>query len=142
MGAEIFTDEWARAWCEEINRSEGYARAAADWTDPLALVMQRDPSQGLEEDRAVYVDLRHGECREARSGRESDLETAPYIITADPYTWRQVLDGQLEPIVGLMRGRLKLTRGNLLTLARYVTAARELVAAATRVDTTFPEGPS
>ena len=43
-------------------------------------------------------------------------------------------------IPSIMRGRIRLTRGSLATLLPYVLAARELVSAATRVETCFPEG--
>jgi hypothetical protein len=37
-----------------------------------------------------------------------------------------------------MQGKLKLSRGNLFTLAKYAPAAREMVAAAGDVGGTFP----
>jgi putative sterol carrier protein len=77
-------------------------------------------------------------------GAESDAagatDDASYLIEADPYSWKRVLEGELDPIAGLMRGKLKLRRGSVVALARYVGAARELVRAAGRVETSFPEG--
>lgn len=140
MAPEIFTGEWARDWCEEINRSEAYAEAAESWEGALVLAVHADPSYGLEEGRAVWVDLWHGECREARAAGEGDREEAPYVIAADPYSWKRVLEGEMDPISGLMRGKLKLERGSVVELARYVRAAKELVAAAGRVESRYPEG--
>lgn len=138
MATEVFTDEWAKAWQRELNRSEAYAQAAATWEWPLVLVMEADPDEGILEDRAVYVDLFQGRCRGARVASAADLAEAPYIITADPFTWHEVMDGKLEAIAGIMRGRLVLTRGNMVVLARYVPAATELVRAAARIDSVFP----
>lgn len=140
MPHEIFTADWARAWCRELNESEAYAEAAADWEGALVLRIAADPSYGIEEDRAVLVDLHHGECREARAAEPPDAEEVPYLIEADPYSWKRVLDGDLDPISGLMRGKLKLKRGSVVELARYVKAAQELVRAAGRVETSYPEG--
>lgn len=58
------------------------------------------------------------------------------MIRAGADVWRQVLDGGLEPIFGLLAG--KLTRGSLAKLTPYARASRELVNAAARVDSSFP----
>lgn len=135
----MFTQDWAVAWGEQINASDSYKNAAKTWKWPVVLTMQEDPGLGLGE-RSVYLDLFRGDCREAREAGPEDLENAPYILAADPATWKQVLDGQLEPIPGIMRGRIRLAKGGLATLLPYVVAAKEMVAAATRVDTRFPAG--
>ncbi|MDI3328935.1 MAG: SCP2 sterol-binding domain-containing protein [Alicyclobacillaceae bacterium] len=140
MGVPVFGPEWAKQWGERLNQNVQYRQSAQTWEWPLVLVMERDPSVGLEEDRAVYLDLWHGECREARAATPEDQEKAPYVISADPYTWKQVLDGELEAISSIMRGRLKLVKGNMSTLSGYVMAAKYLVESALGIDTELPEG--
>lgn len=140
MPGEIFTGDWARDWCREINDSEAYREAAETWEGAVVLSVKADPAYGLEEGRAVYVDLHRGECREARAATEEDREEVPYVIAADPSVWRRILGGELDPVSGLMRGKLTLERGSVGELARYVTAAQEMVAAAGRVEAEYPEG--
>lgn len=140
MTGEIFTGEWARDWCREINDSDAYREAAEDWEGAVVLTLQPDPSYGIDSERSVYVDLWHGECREAREAGADDLEEAPYVIAADPYSWKKVLNGEMGPVTGLMRGKMKLERGSVVELARYVRAAEELVKAATRVEAEYPDG--
>jgi putative sterol carrier protein len=139
MAFEAFTDEWAKEWAKHLNRNENYRKLAATWEWPLVLRVEKDESVGLEEDRAIYLDLWHGQCREARAATEEDLENAPYIISADPYTWKMILERKLEPISTLMRGRLKLVKGDLSTLSGYVMAAKSLLEDALKVDTEIPE---
>lgn len=140
MAHEIFTGAWAEAWCRELNESEAYAEAAEDWEGALVLRVRADASYGIAEPRSVRVDLHHGACRGARAATAEDVEEVPYLIEADPYSWKRVLVGDLDPIAGLMRGKLKLERGSVVELARYVRAAKELVRAAGRVETDYPEG--
>ena len=143
MAAEVFTGAWAEAWCEQINESDAYREAAADWEGEIVLRVTADPAFGLPEPRAVRVDLWHGECRGASATAAdgpADEHDAPYVLEADPYSWKRVLDGELDPIAGLMRGKLKLRRGSVVELARYVKAAKELVRAAGRVEASYPEG--
>lgn len=138
MAFEAFTQEWAQAWQQELNHSESYREAAHSWEWPLVLVMEADPEEFIAESRAIYADLYHGACRSAHVANSAELQEAPYVISADPYTWQEVLEGKLEAISGIMRGRLVLTRGNMVVLARYVSAATELVSAAVRIGSVFP----
>lgn len=139
MSYEMFTNEWAEAWGKEIRANEDYREAARKWQWPMVLTMKAAPELGLLE-RSVWLDLFEGDCREARSAVPADVEAAHYVIAADAKTWKRVLDGDLEPIPGLIRGKLKLVKGGLVSLLPYVTAAKEMVASATRVDTSFPPG--
>jgi putative sterol carrier protein len=138
MKVQLYSDDWAKAAAGVIASSESYRSAARTWEGSMVFTLQADPSLGVPENRSVFFDLWHGECRDGRSATPADLEAATYIISADAFTWRQVMEGKLEPIAGLMRGKLKLARGNMAVLARYVLAAKELVRAATQVETEFP----
>ena len=52
---------------------------------------------------------------------------------------RQVLTGQTPPLMAIMTGKLRLTKGSIMELLPYVAAAKELVLAAATVESTFPE---
>ena len=138
MKLELFSEAWALQASEVLKASEGYKNAAKNWEGAMVMTMQADASLGIPEARSVYFDLWHGDCREARAASASDIAGAPYVISADAFTWKQVLEGKLEPIAGLLRGKLKLVKGNMAVLARYVLAAKELVLGATKVETIFP----
>lgn len=139
MPHEMFSHAWAEAWGDAIRANEAYRGAARSWEWPIVLTMKADPELGVPE-RSVYADLFHGDCREARAATPADLESAPYVLAGEPRNWKRVLDGELEPISGIMRGKLKLARGSLASLLPYVPAAKQLVVSATRVETVFPEG--
>jgi putative sterol carrier protein len=139
MSYEMFTHDWAVACGDQINANEEYRKAAKNWKWPLVLTMKADAKLGVPE-RSVYLDLFQGDCREARVAQPADLEAVPYVISADPPTWKRVLEHDLEPIPGLMRGKLKLVKGSLVSLLPYVTAAKEMVNSAANVDTRFPQG--
>lgn len=141
MSYEVFSEDWTRAWAEELRTSDAYRTAAATWEGSLALVMTAD-GDGADNDaaQAAFVDLWHGECRGARPASDEDRATADFVIAAASQTWQQVLAGKLEPVFGIMSGKLKLERGSLAKLVPQVTAAKELVACAARIDTVFDAG--
>lgn len=139
MAEKVFSDDWATAWADALNSSEDYRNAAAKWEGAIVIVMGADSAMGIPEKMAVYVDLWHGECREARVASEEDFEVAPYIISATPENWRSILKGNLDPIHALVGGKLQLEKGNMISMLPYVKAAKELVIIAARVETEFPE---
>ena len=134
-GKPIFSTEWAEHWREELNGSVAFQNASVGWVGTLALSSNGDPPAR----EAVFVDLDSGRCLAARAASAEDLGTAQFVIGAEPATWRQLLSGALDPILALMSGHLALQRGSLAGLLPYALAAKELVAAATRVPTSFPE---
>ncbi len=135
---EIFSDGWARVWGAEVNDNADYRRAAANWEGAVALRMTADPEMGIDEDRAVIADLWHGECRGAGSADDEALAGAPFVIRGAPATWRAILAGDLDPLLAIMRGKLKLEKGRLFSLLPYAVAARELVESARKVATRVP----
>jgi putative sterol carrier protein len=134
---EVFTGQWCTACCEQLNASEAYRNAAADWEGSVVLLMTADPAQGIDADRAVFIDLHHGACRGSRVANRADLASAAYVFQAGPAAWKRLLSGA-DPVATAMTGALKLARGNLFALARYAAAAREMVAAAGEAGGTFP----
>lgn len=140
MSAEIFTEEWAELWGEQINQNEAYRKAAAKWEGAIALIMGVDESMGIPAERFVVADLWHGDCRGATASDQQQFDDAPYAISATPALWKNVLAGKTDPIVGLTMGKLKLTRGGLFALLPYAKAAKELVVSAMQVDTSYPPG--
>lgn len=135
---EVFTEEWARACCERLNTRAVYREAGAAWEWAVVLVMSADAAQGVTEDRAVLLDLYRGECRGTRLATADDLARAPYVLSASPAGWRDILAGG-DAVAALMRGQLRLVRGNLFQMSRHTAAAREMVAAAAEAGGRFPQ---
>jgi hypothetical protein len=102
---EILTDAWAKAWGEALNASASYRGVAASWEGAVLVTVRGDPGHGIEE-RAVFLDLWHGGCREARAARPGDLDAARYALTADAGTWAGLLSGSLDPMSAVMGGAL------------------------------------
>jgi len=133
------SEEWLSEYVERINSSKEYEEAAATWEGDLSYVFEREPDKGVPEDVWVWVDLWHGKCREARFGvPPEEGEKARFIIRAPYSRWKEVIRRELDPIKGMMQGKLKL-KGDLPTIVRYVKAANELVNVASTVDTTFAD---
>jgi len=132
-----FTEEWARAWCATLNGSETYREVAASWEGSVALVVREAAEQ--EPMGAVFLDLWHGECRDAREALPEDLDAAAFVLEARPAAWRAVLEGRQAPLMALMTGQIRLARGELAVLVPHAGSARELLRLVGEVATEFPE---
>lgn len=131
------SEEWLKEYTHAINTSADYREAAATWEGDVTFVFEADPEKGVGSDVYVWLDLWHGRCRSSRYdvGKE-DGESAMFIIRAPYSRWKDVIRKDLDPIKGMMQGKLKL-KGDLPTIVRYVKASNELVNIAASVPTNF-----
>lgn len=128
---------WVSACGAAIDASAVYRTAAADWTyGAVALVVRPAPDLGLAESVALWLELDRGRCHGARLVSATDATRASFEISADYATWKAVLRRELQPVAGIMRGKLAL-RGSLAIVVRNIATAEALVAAATTVPTSF-----
>jgi len=134
--AEFASQAWFDALATEINASEHYRSVAADWEGDIAFRIGAEPDRGVPHDLYGYLDLWHGACRASRVITAAEADDAAYAIDAPYSRWKDVVLGDLDPIKGMMQGKLRV-RGDLPTIVRYVKASNVLVDLTTEVDTQF-----
>ena len=131
--------EWTAALKVALNNDRAYREAVKPWTfGSVAMVVRSDPANGIERDAGMIIDIHQGECRGTRFVEEvGDSVEAEFVIVASYARWKEVIEGKLDPIKGMMEGKLKLVRGHLPTIIRFVEPARIVVASASKVPTEF-----
>lgn len=130
------SEEWIRAFVEELHKSEIYAAVAKDWEADLYYVVEADGA--LKETVYLYADMYHGKCREARIVRDPAEKNPTFTITAPLRVWRKIQQQELHPIVALVRRQLHVD-GNMLKLIQNTKRTHEFFECATRVPTYYPE---
>jgi len=130
----VFSVDWCAAWCAVLNNDPAYGEAAATWEGALVLVAEGDGAART----GAWLDLHRGTCRGARPAVPADETTARYVLTATPAVWKQVMEGALSPLMGVMLGRIRLAKGGVTELLPYVGAAKLMVEMAGRVPAAFP----
>ncbi|RIK58078.1 MAG: hypothetical protein DCC57_01090 [Chloroflexi bacterium] len=128
MGLRFPSQPWTDAFCQALNASDAYASAAKTWEGDFVFI--------VDQGSGVYVDLWHGKCRAAEYLPDPTTKVPEFKITASMDKWKQVINGKLDPIQGLVTRQLKLD-GNLVKIMKNVKAAQELVRCATQIDTDF-----
>ncbi|MEM7436600.1 MAG: Fis family transcriptional regulator [Myxococcota bacterium] len=134
------SEEWTEAYKNAINHCRAYREVGKPWTfGAVAMIVRSDLSLGIEEDKGMVLYVHEGECHQAKfvEGEVSPID-AEFVIVACYRRWKDVIEGRLDPIRGLMEGKLKLTKGDLSTLVRFVESSRQLVTSARKVPTAFP----
>lgn len=121
---QMFSTEWITAFGEALRHSEPYKQQAQTWEGIILLVLNEADSS---KNRAVWLDLWHGECRDIKEANPLDIDAADYVLIANRSDWQQILNKEIAPMMAIMRGKLKLQKGSIATLARYANAAKELV---------------
>lgn len=135
MGIKFATDEWAKALEREVNASEAYAKAAANWEGDFYFITSE--GQGILQDTYLYLDLWHGKARDAYLVEDATGKDVAFELRAPLDVWRKVMEKKVDPIRGIMSGQLKL-KGNMMTILKSPKAATELVACAQKIDTEWP----
>jgi putative sterol carrier protein len=138
MAYDFPSPEWAAAYKDAINANAAYKTAGKDWTHgAVAFVVKADKALGINEDTGMILDVNAGSCRDCRIVSAEEAQAAPFVIVAPYALWKIVIRGELDPTKGMMQGRLKLTKGHMPTMVRYVQASKELVASTKNVATKF-----
>lgn len=136
--APFLSQAWFDAFRDEINASDEYREAAADWEGDIAFHVQAEPDRNVPEDVWARLDLWHGACRGAGPIAAREGPSNAYILAAPYSRWKDVVLGDLDPIRAMMQGKLRV-RGDLPTIVRQVRAANELVRLTGEVPTEFPD---
>lgn len=130
--------EWCVAYKDAINANPGYQAAGREWTHgPVAMVVTAEPAIGIPEDTAMWLELNQGTCKDCHLVSRQEAENASFVIVASYARWKEVVRKQLDPTKGMMQNKLKLTKGHMPTMVKFVTASKELVESTSRVPTQF-----
>ena len=136
MSIPFPSDAWVKALMVEINKSAEYAEAAKHWEGDIVFAVEG--VGGRLQPMLLYLDLWHGQCREAAEIADEAAKTPRFRFSAPLTVWKKVVLKQLDPIQGMMTGQLRV-KGSMAVLLKNIKAARELVALCPLVPTTFPE---
>jgi putative sterol carrier protein len=130
--------EWAQAYKTAINENPDYKLHGKDWTHGVvAFVVKAEPALGIPDDMGLWLDVHGGECREIKYLPAAEVQAAPYVIVAPYAMWKAIIKKEIDPIKAMMQNKVKLTKGNMPTIVRYVNSSRQLVESTSRVPTKF-----
>jgi len=132
MSIKFGTDEWVKAAMTALNNTPAYKSAAAKWEGDFYFVVP--DGNGPGNPITMYMDLWHGDCRDAFLVTDPSVKSPAFVMTAPVAVWQLVFEGKLDPIKGLMTKKLSL-EGNKMKVLKAPKAAVEMVNCCAGIDT-------
>lgn len=128
------SDEWIKTFKEELNKNKEYEDAAKDWEGDFLFVIS--PDEKLKKEVVFYVDLWHGKCRDAYLVDGNKI--AAFVFKGSYSNWKKVINKELDPIRGLIRGMFTVD-GDSKVILDQAKAAQELVNTASKIPVKFED---
>jgi putative sterol carrier protein len=126
------SDEWIQRFKEELNKNTAYQQAAQDWEGDFLFVIT--PDEELKNETMFYMDLWHGKCKDAYMVKGK--KTAKFVFSGPYSNWKKVINNELDPIRGLIRGHFTV-EGDSRVILDQAKAAQELVNTARKIPVIF-----
>jgi putative sterol carrier protein len=129
------SQEWVDALKKALETSQPYREAAKNWEGDLYIIVEPDAS--YKHRHILYLDLWHGECRQARVIMDESEKSPKYRIFGSFTNMKQILDKKVDPVQSMMTGKIKV-KGDMAQIMKMPRAAVELVNCMTVFETVFP----
>ena len=135
MSIPFPSEAWVQALKDVLNTDADYANAARNWEGDI--VFQIEPDGALPKPTTLYLDLWHGECRDARELTDLNEKKPAFTLSAPITVFTRIIQGKLDPMQAMMTRQLKVS-GSMVYMMKNVPTVLKLVKCCTKVDTAFP----
>ncbi len=139
MALPFGTPGWADALRDEINGSSEYRNAASGWGVGFNgnILLAFEPDADMPRGVGLLLELEAGTCRAASFVEDLRHPAAGFALRAPFSLWKDVLERRTMAATAILTGRMKV-EGDKLTLLKYTSAHRAIVACAGALPTEFP----
>ena len=134
MAIRFPSGEWIKELSAQLNASDAYEKSAKDWEGDFIFIVE--PDDAYDDTAYLFLALYHGKSPDAAAVGSVDERKVEFVLSAPFSTWRQVIEGKLDAIQGMMTRRLKV-QGNMMKIMRYPKAAKEIVSCCALIPTDF-----
>ena len=140
--ADFPSSAWVDAWVRRANNDPAFVAAGHGFDGAVGAVIKPDVAWPV---RPLYLRLEGANGTWTKHDLGSDpalVDETLFTISAEYLAWKSVIRHDLDPIRGLVLGRLRV-RGQLSSVLRWARAFRLMTALAADLPTTFlDENPS
>ncbi len=117
-------EAWLQALMEKLNSDEKYAQIARNWEGDMTFEI--NPGGSLSEPVRFYLDLWHGQCREAHLIEEAGEYKSVFTLNGPYENYIRLLKGEIDPMQALLTRKLGV-KGNMAVLMRSVPTVLDFV---------------
>lgn len=113
--AKVATAEWFKLLGDKLNTTPEFAKNAKGFTVDILFV--------ADEARKTVFTIVDGVVTDVHAGEPGDEEKREFVIQATPEIWTKLQNGKQPARLGLMMGRIKLVKGDMAKMLKYLGAA-------------------
>ena len=129
----FLSPEWVGQVKEAINNDEKYRKTAKHLSDCMCFrVLGDHPAADGNKETYFYLGLKKGVCQEA----VGEKRKAEFNLTGKYEDWKAVLEGRLDVIPAILKGKIKM-KGNVLHMVKNAKPTTMLVGCFQAVPTRF-----
>lgn len=128
--------EWLKELQRILNASDEYRSAGKNWEGSLTLVSE--PDETYDKHHYIWINPYHGQVLDVAEMNSVDEKPSPFILTGTYSTWKGIVKGEIDPIKGLMKGKITVD-GNVSYLVTQVKQAQALLKGLMQVETRFAD---
>lgn len=140
MAYRFGTPEYARALCDEVNRSSEYRNAGSKWgvgfNGNLLFAFEADGA--LTDPLYLLLRLQAGRCDGAEFVPGPAHPDSGFTLRAPFRLWRDILERRTLAATAILTGKMKI-EGDAITLLKHAGSSRSLIHCTASVPTEFPE---
>jgi len=135
MAFKFPSDAWIKALKDVLNSDAEYGQIARNWEGDILFLVEPD---GLfPQPVSMYMDLWHGQCREAHELASPDEKKAAFTLAASLSVFIRVVQGKLDPMQAMMTRQLKVS-GSMVYMMKNVPTVLKFVKCTQKVESEFP----
>lgn len=135
MSIPFPSDAWIKALKDVVNLDADYAQAAQNWEADV--IFHVEPDSVVPKPMLMYVDLWHGQCRDAYEVASLDDKKAAFVLAAPASVLIRIIQGKLDPMQAMITRQLKV-HGSMVYMMKNVPTVLKFVKCASKVDSEFP----
>ena len=135
MAIPFPSDEWVKAFKDVLNSDAEYAAVARNWEGDIMFVVE--PDGVFSKPVCMYMDLWHGECRDARELANPAEKKVAFTLSAPFPVFARIVQGSLDPMQAMMTRQLKVN-GSMVYMMKNVPTVLTFVKCTQKVDSEFP----
>ncbi len=128
--------EWLKELQRILNDDDGYKVAGKNWEGSLTLVSE--PDELHDKFHYIWINPYHGQVLDVAEMESLDERPSPFILSGTYSTWKSIVKGEIDPIKGLMKGKITVD-GDVSYLVTQVKQAQALLKGLMQVDTVFAD---
>ncbi len=135
MGFPFPSDAWIKALKDVLNHDPDYAQTARNWEGDIVFAVE--PEGAFSRPIHMYMDLWHGQCRDAFEMKDPTVKKAAFTLSAPLSVFVKIVQGKLDPMQAMLTQKLKVA-GSMVYITRNVATVLKFVKCTQKVESEFP----